>query len=133
MNWLTFSTSLTPIGVIELQIWEKYWEEVRLELTGQIYYLTSSSGLDLVWHIMMDDPSWDFEYMCYLSIDIKFSLFGVMRFWFWVVGHWILLMQNWVIGHWFSLTETESCGHLHVDVPNLENILDMYLYVMMRK
>jgi hypothetical protein len=48
MNWLTFSTSLTPIGVIELHIGSKYREEVRLKLTIQIYCLTSSSGLDLV-------------------------------------------------------------------------------------
>jgi hypothetical protein len=57
MNWLTFSTSLTPIGVIELHIGSKYWEEVRLKLTRQIYYLTSSSGLDLV---LTDYDAWSF-------------------------------------------------------------------------
>jgi hypothetical protein len=48
MNWLTFDAGRTPIGVIELHIWVKYREEVRLELTGQICCLTSSLGLDLI-------------------------------------------------------------------------------------
>ena len=35
--------------------------------------------------------------MCYVSIDTKFALFGVMRLRLWVIGHRITLTQNWVI------------------------------------
>jgi len=133
MNWLTFNTSLTLIGVIELQIWVKYREEVRLELIGQIYCLTSSSGLDLV---LTYYDAWSF--MRFWIYVLPFNWHIVCFIWSYetpVLSRRTLNFVDAKLSHMtlISLTETESCGHLHVDITNLENILDMYLYVMMTK
>jgi len=57
MSYLSIGITFTLFGVIELHIWAKYWEEIRLEPTGHICCLTSSSVWDL---ILTDYDAWSF-------------------------------------------------------------------------
>jgi hypothetical protein len=97
MNWLTFSTSITPIEVIELHIGSKYREEVRLKVTGQIYYLTSSSGLDLV---LIDYDAWSFlRFWKYMFPFYWHKFFFICSYETPVLSHrtLIFLYRNWAM------------------------------------